>query len=449
MKQRADSFSQNLANAEILNASFKRILEHTDSMVFVKNADLVYLAASVPFLRMTGRSSMDAIIGHTDFEVFEDQALAKRYTDDDRKLLSSGKDMPLYIEPITDSQGMYRYSATSKYILRDPEGAPIGIIGISRDITQDYISRRFYQQELKFLFELPLDTYAALFMDVDDWRIIRHNHHAVGGRDVRPQETMESFIENAIQCLADPVDNATRSFYQRLSREMLNELAASGKRTLQLEYLREMPNGENRWVHVEIHFMVDPESGHLCAIWSMQDIDAKKQETIDLIHAAERDHLTGLYNRASTMKQIQKTLEERSEQTHALYMIDVDNFKKLNDSLGHQAGDKFLVDFSVALQGCFQEKDIVGRIGGDEFFVLLKNATDEKCMQKRAESLLNAIQVVCADYSEQELSVSIGISVYPVDGEDLVSLYGKADVALYQAKQRGKNQFVFASPQSI
>lgn len=437
-------FAWDISPDGVLPVAFRQLLEHTDSMIFIKNTDLTYVAASAPFFRMAGKSSMDEIVGRTDFEVFENQELAKRYTDDDRILLSGDKDLLNYVEPLADNHGLPRYSSTSKYILRNAEGEPIGILGISRDITRDYIARRLYQQELQFLFELPADTYAALFMDIDDWRIIRHQCHEVRGNILPVQETMANFAVNAIRCLADPRDTETRYFFQNLSRASMRELSSRGKRNMELEYLRLMPDGQQRWVHVDIHFLVDPENSHLCAIWSMQDIDSEKQEALNLIHAAERDQMTGLLNRAFTMKYIQQILADHPDQSHALLMLDVDNFKAVNDTLGHQAGDAFLVELSATLKKCFRENDIVGRVGGDEFFVLMKNAPPASVLREKAAALLEATQALCQRYPGLDISISIGISLYPVNGMDLVALYGKADDALYQAKRQGKNQFVFA-----
>ena len=107
---------------------------------------------------MTGHAFLTDIVGRTDFEIFEDQVLAKRYVDDDQKLLVGGNNLIHYVEPITDERGHARYSSTSKYILRDDDGEILGILGISQDITKEYRMQQRHQQELKYLFELPDDT---------------------------------------------------------------------------------------------------------------------------------------------------------------------------------------------------------------------------------------------------------------------------------------------------
>jgi len=97
---------------------------------------------------------------------------AERYVLDDKKLLAGGVNLIDYIEPITDEDGQHRYGSTSKYILRSEEGEVLGILGVTRDITKDYLARQNFQKELKYLFELPSDIYAVSYIDIDSWRVI-------------------------------------------------------------------------------------------------------------------------------------------------------------------------------------------------------------------------------------------------------------------------------------
>ncbi len=425
-------------------AAIRAFLDHTSDLVFVKNREGVYVDASEPFVQMTGQASLEDIIGRTDFEIFENQELARRYVEDDRRLLAQGQNLINYVEPITDDNGQARYSSTSKYILRHATGEVVGILGISRDITKEYVMQQRHQQEMKYLFELPDDTYATLFMDIEDWRIIRHQRQRFGPYVLPVRETMEDFAENALNCLASPKDEATRHFFRELSKDSMLALCSHGLRQHTLEYLRRMPNGEEIWVRVEIHFLVDPKTGHLCAIWSLKNIDSAVQDSISLRQAAEQDEMTGLLNRAHTMKSIRRILMEEPGAMHALFALDADRFKALNDTLGHQAGDEFLVSFAKALKGCFRDSDVVGRVGGDEFFVLMRNVPNSVIVTKKAETVLNISRQLCSTYPVEGLAVSIGISLFPADGADIADLYAKADEALYQAKRSGRNRCCFA-----
>lgn len=428
----------------IAAAAIRAFLDHTDAFVFVKDCSGRYVNASEPFVQMTGHGSLADIVGRTDFEIFEDQELAKRYVEDDQKLLAGGNDRVHYVEPITDEHGHARYSSTSKYVLRDDDGAVVGLLGISQDITKEYRMQQRHQQELTYLFELPEDTYAALFMDIEDWRIIQHRRQTNGPYIIPMQESMADFAANALACLAEPVNEEVHRFYRELSKESMLKLCEHGVRQHTMEYLRRMPNGENLWVRVDIHFIVDPETGHLCAIWLLRNIDSEVQSALDLRQAAERDELTGLLNRACTMKQIQQIMADQPDAMHALFALDLDCFKALNDTMGHQAGDAFLAAFAKALKGCFRDSDVVGRVGGDEFFVLMKNAPNDMIVAEKAETVMRISRLLCDTYPVEGLSVSIGISLFPADGEDISSLYAKADEALYRAKRSGKNRCCIA-----
>ena len=189
---------------------------------------------------------------------------------------------------------------------------------------------------------------------------------------------------------------------------------------------------------------MDVDSGHLCAMLTAKDIDGQKQEEKKLLEAAQLDKMTMVLNRETTMESIGQVLVNEPNQMHALLMIDVDNFKSLNDTLGHQMGDKFLIALAAEIKDSFSESDIVGRVGGDEFFVLMRDVAGIRETEQKAEELLAAILKVGADYPDIPISGSIGIGMYPQNGVSLGQLYAQADSALYRAKRTGKNQYIFA-----
>ncbi len=423
-------------------AAFQTIIENTKDMMFIKDVHSVYLAASMPFVKMVGKEQVEELWGKTDLELFEDSNLAKRYLADDRKLLAKGQDLIDYIEPITDEDGLARYGSTSKHILRGETGEPIGILGITKDITREYMVRQHYQQELKCLFELPSDTYAVSYIDIDSWRIITQRKNFIHEGTLQTCYSVEELCEAAVESIVD-TDCEAYAFYNDFTLERLYQAYESGRTHISFEYQRRLTNDTVRWVHNDLRFLTDVDSGHLCVMLSAKDIDMEKEEEQKLVVAARMDKMTMLLNRETTMEEIRKILKEDSEKTHVLYMLDIDNFKSLNDTLGHMAGDEFLVKLAKSMKKCFRESDIVGRIGGDEFFIFMRNLPTQQIMERKARELLQAIQNVCGEYSKVSLSGSIGISVYPKNGLTLEELYGQADVALYEAKRKGKNQYIF------
>ena len=156
--------------------------------------------------------------------------------------------------------------------------------------------------------------------------------------------------------------------------------------------------------------------------------------------------MTGVLNRGAFIKKAEKILKTEGKDTkHALFFLDVDNFKRLNDTQGHQVGDQFLVELANSVKSCFRNSDLVGRLGGDEFLVLMRRTPGMEITTKNANQLLKRIRTVCDKYQCEGLSVSIGISTYPNEGKTLEKLYEQADTALYEAKRKGKNQFEYAT----
>lgn len=430
-------------DSKLMQSAFSAFIKNSKDLIFVKDNNLVYRHASMPFVKMTGRKSLKEVIGHTDSEIFEDKSLAKRYTSDDIRLLNDGKDHIEYIEPITNENGNARYASTSKYILRNDKGEAIGILGITKDITREYMARQRYQQELGYLFELPKDTYAVCYIDVDDWRIISQRRQKILKGTLQECQTIEEMCEYAIASIVNEDGNASE-FYSHFTAENLHDIYSSGRRMISFSYERRLSDNSTRWVKNDVNFLTDVDSGHLCVMLSAKDIHDIKVEQQKLAEAAKLDSMTMLLNHEATMDCIKLILKNEHDRQHALFMIDIDNFKDLNDTMGHRFGDEFLIELSRELKKIFRETDIVGRIGGDEFFVLMRNISDKTQVEGKAKDILSAIRKTSSKYARINLSGSVGISIYPDNGENLDELYQKADSALYDVKGNGKNSFTFA-----
>lgn len=175
----------------------------------------------------------------------------------------------------------------------------------------------------------------------------------------------------------------------------------------------------------------------------MQEIDEKKKSEEELKEKADRDYLTGLFNRRSGEEQVGNFLKqiENSKVCHAFIIMDLDNFKSLNDTFGHQIGDLALKEVADVLYRHFHAEDIIYRLGGDEFAVLMKNVPVH-IIEKNIKVLLEKILKI---YEREDkavtLSASVGIALWPVHGKELKELYEKADHALYHVKEKGKASF--------
>lgn len=181
------------------------------------------------------------------------------------------------------------------------------------------------------------------------------------------------------------------------------------------------------------------------AVGVIVDIDEEKRTADFLIDRARRDTLTGLYNKGTSREYSEEWLRHASpRQKGALLILDLDNFKHINDTMGHLFGDALLAEVSCVLQKQFRSRDIVGRVGGDEFMVFIKDIPDKGIVQRKAEQIMSALsEMAVQDAVSMGLSCSIGISLYPEHGSTYQELYQRADQALYRAKSLGKNRYSF------
>lgn len=183
---------------------------------------------------------------------------------------------------------------------------------------------------------------------------------------------------------------------------------------------------------------------------SLQDISSRRAAEERIRHMAHYDELTGLANRALFTAQLTHALSraERWGKRLAVLFIDLDRFKNINDSLGHDVGDEVLREIGRRLVATMRAADLTARLGGDEFVILIEELEHPDRMPELCRKLLRTIeQPIVAAKREFLLSASIGIASYPADGLDAQTLLKHADIAMYRAKEQGKNTFEFFSSQ--
>ncbi len=171
------------------------------------------------------------------------------------------------------------------------------------------------------------------------------------------------------------------------------------------------------------------------------------KESIELQNKAETDLLTELLNKVSTENKIKEYLEgEGRDKTSMMCVLDIDNFKKINDTMGHAFGDEVLATLGKRIRAEFRVTDIIGRTGGDEFIIFLKDLKDDNVIEREAGRVAGFFKdFTVGTYTKYSPTASIGAAIFPRDGSDYESMYKAADTALYKAKRRGKNQLAFFS----
>ena len=164
----------------------------------------------------------------------------------------------------------------------------------------------------------------------------------------------------------------------------------------------------------------------------------------ELEDKADTDLLTGLNNKLATERKIKEYMANNPNSQSMLFILDVDDFKKINDTMGHAFGDEVLRSLGQQLPAIFRATDIIGRVGGDEFMIFLKGVTEADSVRKEAKKVENFFRNFKAgEYVKYAATASIGVAVFPQEGADFESLYKAADQGVYKAKKRGKNQVAF------
>lgn len=248
-----------------------------------------------------------------------------------------------------------------------------------------------------------------------------------------------------------PTSSKALKFYPTDVREhVLASMMQAVQEAVPFEY--EMPlttaHGSRRWVRA----IGEPELEKgvpVRLIGTVQDVTDRHEVEEHIRHVANHDAVTGLPNRTLFQDRLSLALAlaKRNECRVALLLLDLDHFKEVNDGLGHEAGDCLLEAISNRLRTSIRQSDTVARLGGDEFAVILSQVTTASGVGRVADSILKAVSEPF-EYRGERLMVgaSIGIAVYPDDDDDPQSLLKNADIALYQAKGRGRNRYCFFRP---
>lgn len=258
-----------------------------------------------------------------------------------------------------------------------------------------------------------------------------------------PVKVSDSYEKIVFTCANDMLEGETRlKFVETFSIAHLKKMYLSGKTDVSLDYESIQPDRHRMWQRIDMHLFTDIK-GHLKGYLYLFDIDRQKREELYLAQQAETDLSTGLYNKETTRAKIEVALRLYNKPaTCAFFMIGLDHFKTINDTYGHALGDFVIQRTADILKATFQEEDIIGRLGGDEFGVFYVGENSRDTLIKKAEQICRAIRELHLETANgPETSVSIGIAQC-TGGDCFENLYQKADAALYiTKKQKHRNGF--------
>jgi diguanylate cyclase (GGDEF)-like protein/PAS domain S-box-containing protein len=246
-----------------------------------------------------------------------------------------------------------------------------------------------------------------------------------------------------------PSEFMPRGEAERVS-EWLRQHTESDGSFRDLEHRILTKQGETRWLLVNSVGMRDEQGNPIGHRGTGRDITDRKSAEARISYLATRDPLTELPNRLLFNDRLEQGIvaARRSGQSLALMFIDLDRFKNINDSLGHQVGDMLLKEVAARMQDCIRKGDTLSRLGGDEFVVTLEGLQQAEDAAQVASKIIKALGRPCEIGGHTlNTSCSIGISIYPDDADDDRTLMKNADTAMYHAKERGRNNYQFFSPE--
>ena len=314
------------------------------------------------------------------------------------------------------------------------EGEIVGGVAVTEHITERFVladALRESEARYQALFEHSID---AVFLMKSDGRILCANEQAC---------RLLGYTENELRALGR--QGLTERDDPRVAA-LLDEHRRDGAARGELELRRK----DGSWVPVEASSATFRDrSGKLCASLIIRDITDRKRAEEHIEYLAYHDELTGIPNRAHFQRAFEHAIaaSQRQGMNCALMLVDLDRFKNINDIVGHEAGDQLLKQVAARLRTCLRDGDVLARLGGDEFVILMQDASSIDAVSAVAKKILAATsRPLFIDEQEFLITASIGISTSPHDGTDLQTLLRNSDVAMYRAKESGKNGFQYFSP---
>jgi len=288
-----------------------------------------------------------------------------------------------------------------------------------------------------------LDSIGEAVLRVDsDLKIMYLNHAAEKMTGWRRDEARGLALQEVLR-LSDGVSGAAFADAVRIA---LPADVAAPAASIGTNVILVRRDGSECEIEIKLALLRDHVGSVTGTVVSFNDVSKSRAISLQLAHSAEHDALTDLPNRALFGDRLAQaiSLAERQRKQLAVMFVDLDRFKEVNDSMGHLVGDKLLQSVAGRLQACVRRSDTVSRIGGDEFVILLSQVERAEDAAFSARKILRSLGAphLIGELS-LDISTSIGISAYPADGDNAETLMNRADHAMYEAKQRGRNNYQF------
>ena len=425
-------------------AFLQLVLDNIPQLIFWKDTNSIFVGCNRLWAKASGIKDPEQVRGKTDDDIYNDPNNEHLdpptynlgyYREQDLRVLQTGKSELNFVEHKRNPEGQEVWYNTNKIPIKDAEGNIVGLMGTIENITERKLVERALFEE-KELAQITLQSIGEAVITTNRQGMVKEfnpmaeqltgwtREEAIGN----PLSTIFQLIDEEGNQQDNPVYLVLENSYNQEERLMGNLVAKDGK-----EYK----------IDIIITPILDERSQILGAVLIFRDITQFSQLAEQLSWDASHDTLTGLINRREFQKQLNFAIESHKNQNieHSLCYLDLDQFKIINDTCGHIAGDELLRQITHLLQQRIRNTDILARLGGDEFALLLQG-----CSLEKAETIANMLRQLVKDFrftwENYVFSIGVSIGIVPINNQiqTLSSLVRAADNACYTAKAQGRNK---------
>jgi len=420
-------------------ADASRIVQNSTTVLFRNKAEsglpLTYISENVSKWGYSSAQFLWSSIFYLDTVHPEDLPQVTAWT---RSLLADVGAPSWLIFRIRFADGNYHWFENHISAIRDPAGSLVAFEGMLFDITERKTAEdRFNFVNTLFVTAMEKAPNGFLVIGVDR-RILTYNHRFLDMWKIPPESARTELDEVLSQAISGNIKNPQRF---RAELERLYEHP-------ELEIQDEIEFKDGRIFERQSAALRAQNQQHLGRMFFFRDITERKRDEREMARLARTDALTGLANRATFLDRLGLALaaSRRGDTPFAVHYVDLDNFKDVNDSLGHQTGDVLLKTVAQRMSGAVRENDLVSRFGGDEFSILQSDVTDPSTagtLAAKIRALLS--QPYTIDGNVLRITATVGIALYAPEVENAAEILAQADRALYRAKEEGRDRYRFHS----
>jgi diguanylate cyclase (GGDEF)-like protein/PAS domain S-box-containing protein len=425
-----------ITERKVIEEKYKSILEDIQEGYFEVDLKGNFTFFNDSVCRVLGYDR-EELIGMNNRQYTTDEENANQVYRAFNQVYQTGIPLKEFAWNITRKDGAKRYIEGSISLLKDSFGKPIGFRGVTHDITErKEAENALRQSEEKY--RSILENIQEAYFEVD----LKGHFTFFNDSLCRLTGCFKEELLGASYTKFSDKENSKNVF------QAFNKVYNTGDPTEGFDWCITRKDGTKRYIEASVSLKKRSTGSPLGFKGVIRDITERKRIEQELNHMATHDTLTGLPNRLMFSQLLDHAIQsaQRNQRQLAVLFIDLDRFKIINDSLGHEAGDTLLKEMAARLKGSLRTVDVVSRLGGDEFIILMEDFHELKQVETLAQKILSTIIKPMVIMGEEcRVTASIGISVYPKDGQDEQSLMKNADIAMYFAKEEGKNNFQFYS----